>query len=131
MKKLLLFFAVVTIAMTGCQEKICGTSDYKIVNQIESDIVIELKFGARQETIIHSGETRMIYHSEWCRDTRFEPAMTPEILNAEMTIDGELIPRTIWRHEYWTVNADFENDYSIFSLTVTDELLETITNLKD
>jgi hypothetical protein len=121
---------ITTFALTtGCKKDICVTSDYTIINRIESDIVIELKFGDRQVMIIHPGDTQLFYQGVWCRDPKFEPAMASEILNAEMRIDGEVIPRNIWWREHWNIDADVEGDnYSTYTLTVTDELLEAIKN---
>lgn len=121
--------AAVAVA-TGCNgnKQICGTADYQIVNQIEFDIVVVVKSDNGQPKIIISGETQMFHHSEWCRDAKFDPAMTPEVLQAEMRIDGVIIPRKIWMSDYWDTDSDIENHYNKYTLIVTDELLKTITN---
>ncbi|MDR2894274.1 MAG: hypothetical protein LBU97_02290 [Alistipes sp.] len=130
MRKTLIFFTLLAVAFvaTACKDEICGTSVYTIVNQIDSDIVVKLQFGDEQVTTIKPGEMRMIHYSKWCRDTKFEPATTPEVLNAEMKVGGEIVPRSIWRDEFWNVDADIANHYSVLSLIVTDELLETVKN---
>ncbi len=128
MKKSLLLFAVTAIALVGCKKETCGTTDYIIINRIESDITVELKFGEGDVITIEPGKTSMIHHNEWCRDANVALSMTPEILNAEMIINGAVISRYIWWHDYWDVDADIENHYSTYTLTVTDELLETVKN---
>ena len=126
MKKRLLL-SLAAFALTGCEDKPKTwyvTTDYTIVNQIESDIVVELKFGDREVITIEPGDTQM-FHTEVRRhEEGVAYSMVPEMVNAEMKIGEKVMPRYIWWHEYW----DFEyhakaHNYSIQTLTVTDELL--------
>ncbi len=110
----------------GCKDKTrCVTTDYTIINRIESDIVVGLKFGDRRTITIEPGETRMFYTGVQCYEEGVAYSMTPEILDAEMRIDGEVVPRKIWWGQYWDVES-VGNDHVAYTLTVTDELLETI-----
>lgn len=133
MKKLLLIFAMAVVVLAiGCKDKeeICTTSVYTIVNQIESDIVVELMFGDKQQTTIGSGNTRQIYHAKRCHPTNVMPEMPVEVLNAEMSINGETVPSNIWRHEHWNTDSDKKN-HTTYSLTVTDELLQRVRTESD
>jgi hypothetical protein len=109
-------------------KEVCEVYDYTIINRIESDIVVELKFGDRQITTIKSGETQMLYSEVRCyKPGGPVPDMPAELMNAEMRIDGEVIPRYIWWREYWIVDTSIENHFP-YTLTVTEELLDTIKN---
>ena len=127
MKKILLFFIVAAAALAGCKDNtICISSDYKIVNQIESDIVIELKLEDKPAMTIHPGITHVIYNKTQCYEEPIpEVALAPEVLQAEMKIDGEIVPDEIWMREHW--NVDVENHNSTYTLTVTDELLNDVS----
>ncbi len=130
MKKLLLFYIVAAAALAGCKDNtICISSGYKIVNRIESDIVIELKFEDKRVMTIRPGDTHVIYNKTQCYEEPIpEVTLAPEVLQAEMKIDGEIVPNEIWMREHWNVDADVENHNSTYTLTVTDELLEIIKN---
>lgn len=128
MKKRFLYIIVLaSVAMvTCCKKEICGTADYEIINQIESDIVVILNDSGKITTI-RPGETQRIHHSEWCRDAEAIPSMPPEVLDAEMRIGGEIMPKHIWWSEYWDITSGNKgNNYRKYTLTVTYELLETI-----
>lgn len=130
MKKILLIFAMAAVVLaTGCKDKedICTTSVYTVVNQIESDIVVELKFGDRQTMTIKPGEVQMVYSEFRCIEYGVEESRLPELLRAEMRIDGELVPKYIWWDEHWNIDREtFDGNYSSYILIVTEELLETI-----
>ncbi len=104
------------------------TEQYYILNQTDSDIVVELEFGDGQVTAIEPDAKKMIgsmeYHYEW----GIAYSRARELLNAEMTIDGEAVPDPIWWHDKWDcAREDGEDDYHytlLYTLTVTDELLE-------
>lgn len=130
MKKVLFFFAAFAFvyALTGCKDKTrCVTRDFKIVNQIESYIVVELKFGDRQEITIKPGDTQLIHTEVRCYEPGIAYSMVPELVNAEMRIDGAVISRQIWWSEHWNLDREEDNsNYGTYTLIVTDGLLETI-----
>jgi hypothetical protein len=129
MKRHFFLLCVAALPLTGCEKEICGTNDYIIVNRIESDVVVELGFGDRPVMTIRPEDTQMLHHEEWCRDAGVEISTVPEVFQAEMRIDGEVVPQYIWWSEYWDViDVDIENHYRTYTLTVSDELLETINN---
>jgi hypothetical protein len=115
-------------ALDGPEPDTYVTENYKIVNRIASDIVVELRFGDGQVTTIRPGEEQMIgsmeYHYEWgvaySRDRK--------LLDAEMKIDGDIVPNSVWWHENQdSIRENGEDDYHytlLYTLTVTDELLE-------
>jgi hypothetical protein len=128
MLSMLTLAGAVLKGLTACKPttEICEVFDYTIINRIESDIVVELKFGDNQTSIIKTADTQMFYSEVRCyKPGGPVPDMVPELVNAEMRIDGEVIPKYIWWGEYWDVDRSVENHYS-YTLTVTDELLEMI-----
>ena len=130
MKKLFLCLAIMPALalMAGCGIKdTYNTNDYVIVNRIESDIVVELRTGGREIITIAPGETRLIYTEQerhW-RQGEPVPIMAPEMIPAEMRIDGEVISSYIWWGEHWD-RDDVGEDHDTYTLTVTDELLATV-----
>lgn len=130
MKKSILFilFFAFALVLIGCKDKAhCVTNNYTITNKIESDIVVELTFGNREVKTIKSNDTQMFYTDIRCYEEGVAYSMVPEILNAEMRINGEIIPKYIWWIDYWNVDSDIENHLT-YTLIVTDELLETLTS---
>jgi hypothetical protein len=130
MKKILLFICttMLAFAMTHCSDGSC-TRDYKVINQTEFSISIELKKNGEQ-IIIEPNEEREIYErwglcgvGEIPQDGYSEEEM---ILDASMRIDGELIPDAIWKRKYWSF-ANKES-YAVYTLTVTNELIEMTYN---
>lgn len=128
MKKLILFFAVAVVGATlaGCKEKTwCVTSDFRIVNQTGSDIAVELNDGDKQEIMIISGDTQLVHTKVQCFQSGPEPSMVPEQLDAEMRIGGMIVPTSIWKTELWW-NDDYTDRHHVYTLIVTDELLENL-----
>jgi hypothetical protein len=115
-------------------------SIYEVVNRTGSDIVVELGFGDKRVTTIKPGATEVIHTGDFtqCYDPRNPPVYDPltHYLNAEMRIDGEVVPREIWsvhlqlweiRNEDLTGAADACADHyyrDTYTLTVDDELME-------
>ncbi len=107
------------------------TEYYRIVNQMDSDIVVELKSGDEEVITIKPGEEREIKKL----DIVYEPGIAYSrsmytVDRAVITIIGEIMPEFIWLFEYWhKARDDGEDDYHYsltYTLTVTDELVESI-----
>jgi hypothetical protein len=110
------------------------TECYLINNQTESDIVIERHTG--EVTTIIPGEIREVQKF----DMVYEPGIAYSrsmytVDRAVMKIGEEVVPDSVWLFEYWDcVREDGEDDYHYsltYTLTVTDELLETIQKEED
>ncbi len=134
MKKLLLL-CLAAFALTGCEDKPKTwyvTTDYTIVNQIESDIVVELKFGDREVITIEPGDTRVVYNNvrryvigeRDALPTIMSIVEERGILDAEMKIDGEVVPEDIWYSGHWKHYS--EDSYYTRTLTVNDKLIRRI-----
>lgn len=135
MKKLI-FYLLVAIALFGCKtEPGFIVTDYKIINLIESDIVVKLKIDG-QVTTIKPGDIRTIYsdvyHYKGGRPESSISSKVLELLEPEMEIDGEIIPALIWMIEYWKYDGSdvYNPTYfnSTYTLIVTDKLIEEINN---
>ena len=131
MKKLLLFYIVAAAALAGCNtgnELVRVTTDYKIINQIESDIVVELHSG--KIMTINPGDTKVIYNEIYSYNPKTSGPIkalevVQELLQAEMRIGGEAVPAPIWWSRYWIGEAHQDHFYT-YTLTVTNELIETL-----
>ncbi len=128
MKKLLMFLSLcgLVVGITGC-DKSC-TTEFKIKNQTESEIIIKMSENSKQMTIAPDQELTVNRQHELCGgekpSDRYYQYPDVKMMYAEMRINGELVPDIIWKRKYW----DFTSVVSraIYTLTVTDELLENI-----
>jgi hypothetical protein len=107
------------------------TEHYLIANQIESDIVVEFNDdGDRQEITIPAGETLEVDSDEIRYEHGMEYSRVWNFSEAEMRIEGEIVPEFIWGFEYWNgvseAGADDYHSSLMYTLPVTDELLETV-----
>jgi hypothetical protein len=129
--------------LNGFESNIYVTKNYRIVNQIGADIVVELSAGDKQKTIIRQGEEQRVYQDEEqikiseCRLYDDEGCLITEVLyredlpvlEAELAIDGKVLPGTIFDPQYWNVDYEKHSETSLFvdyTLIITDELLERI-----
>jgi hypothetical protein len=109
------------------------TSDYKVVNLTQSDVVVNMKSYDYRETTIKPGETGLIYdeyRAEWRKDVdmTYDISDARLFLYAGMKIGGEVVPDAIWQGKHWTADVDAENYHHTCILTITDDLLNTILN---
>jgi hypothetical protein len=137
MKRVFFYLAVAAaVFTTGCDALKEGVviTEKKIVNMIESDIVVEYGVGERQTHTIKPGETRTIYtHTFHHKGQRPEASTSWKVLDVEnpvMKIDGEIVPEQIWIRDYWDYAGSdvLDPDYfkATYTLVVTDELLQTV-----
>lgn len=120
MKNLFLFFTAVMISMMiGCDPS-CSM-DFVIINETESDIVIEMRQGSKQVTIEPGQEQIIDRQSGTCVIYKEDATM---IHYADMQIEGMIMPKTIWISRYWDCVVD--NPLTTYTLTITDKLIETI-----
>lgn len=106
-------------------------SEYKVVNLTNSDIVVNVKFYDHKETTIKPGNTGLIHDrhfAQWRNSVDLNPDISnaQRMLYAEMKIDGELVPETIWQGKYWTIDVDAKNYNFTRTLTITEDILKTI-----
>jgi hypothetical protein len=111
-------------------ELVSVTRDYKIINQTESEINVELRSGVTKT--IKPGSTEVIYNEYYAR-YRDDAVLYPYISyngwilhGAKMKIGGEAVTAQIWWGLYWSVDVDPEDYYVTYYLTVTDQLLRTV-----
>ena len=125
------FVLTAVLVLAGCKDKTyCITTEYTIVNQIDSDIVVELKSDGKPAITIAPGETKMFHTGVQCNPEGVVPSMPIEVLYAEMRIDGEVVPERIWWRDYWNATGGtVEQSNMAYTLTVTDEFLDSISNL--
>ncbi len=107
---------------------------YRIANQIESDIVIELSFEEKRVITIKPGETQTIDSETSIVDGYpIAPIKTEKIFefcDPKMKIDGEIVLDLIWNHRYWRYDEERPGNAldMTYTLTVTDERIEMIVN---
>jgi hypothetical protein len=142
MKKLLLFFSVLTVT-TGCSivDRSCFWS-YKIENQTGVEIVVEVSENDDiYETTIGAGDEQTVYemsgggcgHSGLTENP--SPYAEEQIFGTsgvKIEINKELMPDDILKSKYW----DFailgrHNNYLTYTLTLTSKLLEEMQQQKE
>lgn len=124
MKKLLLYFTVLSLAstLTGCDGS-C-TMEFKILNQTKSEIVVEK----------NNSEQVRIGFDEWQLVDRQVATCAPrgsiaynddiKMVNATMKISGITMPDVIWTNKYW--DLEIQDSQSIYTLIITYELLQML-----
>ncbi|MDR2894004.1 MAG: hypothetical protein LBU97_00910 [Alistipes sp.] len=104
---------------------------YRIANQIASDIVVKRHDG--WTLAIKPGETREVGKDDYCIPYGVAYARDRVLVKADMEIAGKVVHESIWwSNVYWDcVREDGADEYHyswIYTLTVTDELLEKVKN---
>ncbi len=153
MKKLI-FCLLAAVMLAGCQDENGNgsgngngngngdgdklgsvTSEVVIENRTESEIVVEYGIDDREVFTIESGETQVVYSHTLYHGSegRISYILDSNVLGPskpEMTIDGEIIPESIWLRKYWESESTDVNDpwYLLKKdiLTVDDTLLERV-----
>ncbi len=140
MKKLIPFFTIMAIAMmTGCANVDYGcTWDFKVVNNADLNVVV-LWNGAIIKEAISPGDELIIssINTECGKQDGDLGDLRPqeeEIMNISsyseptilVKIGDEVLPEAVMKRKYWEYSS--EKYHGTYTLTLTDELIETIKN---
>ncbi len=143
MKKLLLFFTVATVAaMTGCHvytNFVVGW-DFSIINQTDYEICF-VADGIVKD-YVYPGEKFLfadteggkynciplgeLFHESEIMRLDYNGRSTATL---QIKVGEELMPDIIFQRKYWDFVSN-SNTWASYTLTVTDELIETINNHK-
>jgi hypothetical protein len=141
MKKLILLFALVAVAITsGCQRKAVVSYDgwwiYEIENLTDSEVIY---ISEESEITILPGETSEIHHEkrsvgddEDLYDIEQYPDQPMMMIkdNPILMVEDEVMPETIWIRRLWYFNAEGPFNAS-YKLILTDELIELLDPSED
>ncbi len=128
MKKLILLFAVTTLVIIGCTERDYGCeTDYLINNQTKSELTIEIA-SKNKQFIIRPGEKQVIYYTSGLCGKNTKPDGFSEgvVMKFRLKINKKFVPEEMLERQYW----DFVSELYLatYTLTVTDELLQSLEN---
>jgi hypothetical protein len=103
--------------------------DLIIMNQTDSNIIVELNANNKQLTIKPSEKQTVDRQGGTCsRGGSLSYKDNVPMTNAVMKINGETIPEAIWTNKFWELNI--HNSISTYTLIVTNELIEIMKNEK-
>ncbi len=139
MKKLLIFFIIGTaVLLTGCPKVDYGcTWAFSIVNNTDSNVTVV--WNDQREDVVISGKNiniSSIYTDCNKRDSNLEDRFgEDEIMRIthssnttiQIKVGDEVMPEIIMKRKYWTFEAT-GNYSAIYTLNITDELMETLIN---